>query len=562
MEQILFFILMIGVLIIVHEYGHYLLARMMGVHVIEFAIGVGPKVLKLKGKKRKVGDIELPQTEFTIGALPFGGFVRMLGTDPHEVVPPEIEAVSFNARPVWRRFLIMIAGPAFNILLALVIYFASGLGTGELTSSLMGAVDEGGPASRAGFESGDRIVAIDGEEVNYFWQVTEKLEPKVREVADDQFEGVPTQLTWERRGVRTTETVVPNVFMKENVPDVPALGVTAVGRIGVKVENVRPLVAVTAGSVAEAAGLRNWDQIVAVDGVPVDTMPKAFDALIAAADRPAKLMVLGYEAASVNGFNLGVAGSRVVELPADKDGTRGVFTAECLIYDVVPNSPAAKAGLKQGDRMLSFNGSACTSWDFFQSKIRVAGAAGGALEVKRGNELIKASIAMGEALWPNELKKDATTNFHGIRVLYIDAPVEIIANDHRVSYAWHAMGDGITGAVTSVVSTLGGLFSGRAKLQDSVLGPAGMMQLAGMSVERGWGFFFALMAGFSVSLGIINLLPVPVLDGGQILFLAIEGVRRKPVSMRVRMIATYAGLAFIILLMIIVTRNDIERCIG
>src|SRR6188474_3306267 len=140
---------MIGVLILVHEWGHYLLARMMGVHVIEFAIGIGPKIMKLKGKQRKVGDVDLPPTEFTVGALPFGGFVRMLGTDPHEVVPPEIEAVSFNARPVWRRFLIMIAGPAFNILLALGIYFASGLGESKLASSLMGSVDYSGPASQA-----------------------------------------------------------------------------------------------------------------------------------------------------------------------------------------------------------------------------------------------------------------------------------------------------------------------------------------------------------------------------------------------------------------------------
>src|SRR5262245_7965488 len=132
---------MIGVLILVHEYGHYLLARMMGVHVVEFAIGVGPKLFKFKGKARKVGLTELPPTELTIGVLPFGGFVRMLGTDPHEVVPPEIEAVSFNARPVWRRFLIMIAGPAFNILLALVIYFVGGLGESKLISSLMGSVD-------------------------------------------------------------------------------------------------------------------------------------------------------------------------------------------------------------------------------------------------------------------------------------------------------------------------------------------------------------------------------------------------------------------------------------
>ncbi len=560
---------MIGVLILVHEYGHYLLARAMGVHVVEFAIGVGPKIMKLKGKLRKVGDVELPRTEFTIGALPFGGFVRMLGTDPHEVVPPEIEAVSFNARPVWRRFLIMIAGPAFNILLAVVIYFAAGLGASELPSSLMGSVDYSGPASQAGLRPGDRIVAIDGEEIRYFWEIVEHIEAKVQQGEDtaageESFSGVPFELTWERHGERTTRTVKPIVFMKEKVFGVPALGSDPVGRIGVKQDNVMPLIAVAPGSPAEAAGLRNWDRIVAVDGVAVDQLPLAMDALYRAAGKPVKVAALGYTDAAANGVALGIAGARIVELPvaAPDDGARGIYSAECLVFAVVPGSPAAVAGVLRGDRLLRFEGVECTGWDFFQQRLNVAGAAGGTLEVLRGGETLKMRLAMGEAAWPDELRKDATMPVHGLQVLFLDAPIELIANEDRVTYALHYMSDGISGAVTSVLSTLGALFSGRAKLKDSVMGPGGMAQLAAMSVERGWAWFFALMAGFSVSLGIMNLLPIPILDGGQILFLAIEGVRRKPVSMRVRMIATYAGLAFVILLMIIVTRNDIERCLG
>jgi len=566
-EQVLFFVLMIGVLILVHEWGHYLLARAMGVHVVEFAIGIGPKILKLRGKQRRVGDVELPRTEFTIGALPFGGFVRMLGTDPHEVVPPEIEAVSFNARPVWRRFLIMIAGPAFNILLALVIYFAAGLGASELPSSLMGSVDYKGPASQAGLRPGDRIVAIDGDEIRYFWEIVERIEAKVEEGEDPKsgeatFSGVPFDLTWERHGERTTRTVKPIVFMKEKVSGVPALGVNPVGRIGVKQDNVMPLIAVAAGSPAEAAGLRNWDRIIAVDGVAVDQLPLALDALYRTAGKPVKVTALGYTDAAANGVAMAIASARMVELPADADGSRGIYSAECLVYGVVPGSPAAAAGVMSGDRLLRFEGVECSGWDFFQQRLTVAGSKGGALEVQRGRDVLKMGLAMGEVAWPDELRKDATMPVHGLRVLYLDAPIEYIANEDRIIYAWHYMGEGITGAVTSVVSTLGALFSGQVKLKDSVMGPGGMAQLAAMSVERGWAWFFALMAGFSVSLGIMNLLPIPILDGGQILFLAIEGVRRKPVSMRVRMIATYAGLAFVILLMIIVTRNDIERCIG
>lgn len=573
MEQALFFILMIGVLILVHEWGHYLLARLMGVHVVEFAIGVGPKLLKLKGKARKIGDTELPPTEFTVGALPFGGFVRMLGTDPHEVVEPAIEAASFNARPVWRRFLIMIAGPAFNILLALVIYFASGLGTAELGSSLLGSVDYSGPASQAGVRPGDRIVAIDGEEVRYFWQIQDLVYPKVREDGEEpagsaragetRYAGVPFELTWERHGERLSKTITPAVFMREKVPGVPALGTEPVGRIGVKPDNVLPVVGVVPGSPAERAGLRNWDRILSIDGVAVDQFPVAMDAIWKAADRPVKVVALGYVDAVAAGTSLGVAGLRTVELPASAgDGSRGLYTAECLVSGTVVGSPAALAGVQAGDRLVSFEGVECAGWDFFQQRIVAAGDKGGALVVQRGAELKTVRLAMADATWPDGLRNDATAPVHGLVVSYVDAPIEMIPNDDRFTYALHNMGEGISGAITSVVSTLGGVFSGRAKIKDSFLGPGGMAQLAAMSVERGWTWFFALMAGFSVSLGIINLLPIPILDGGQILFLAIEGVRRKPVSMRVRMIATYAGLAFVILLMIIVTRNDIERCLG
>jgi len=566
-EQVFYFILMIGVLIVVHEYGHYLLARALGVHVVEFALGVGPKVLKFKGKKRHIGTVELPPTEFSVGLLPFGGFVRMLGIDPHEVVPPEIESVSFNARPVWRRFLIMVAGPAFNILLAMVIYFAAGLGEGKLVSSLMGSVDYSGPASLAGLLPGDRIVAIDGEEVRYFWQIVQHVESKVRLDEDPKTgqtlaRGVPLDLTWERHGARITKQVTPVVFMKDKVPGVPTLGSTAVGRIGVKPDHVLPLVAVTPGSIADAAGLHNWDRIVAVDGVAVDQLPVAMDALYKAASRPVKVAVLSYTEAAAAGLEFGVAGAREVELPASADGSRGLFTAECLVHQVVPGSPAAKAGLQPGDRLLSFEGVECSGWDFFRQRLEVAAEKGGTLDFQRGLEVRHAPLAMGRVLWPDELRKDAVMAVHGISVLYVDAPVELIDNDDRLTYAFHRMGEGISSAATSVVSTLGGLFSGRAKLKDSVGGPGFMAQLAAMTVERGWGWFFALMAGFSVSLALVNLLPIPILDGGQILFLAIEGVRRKPVSLRVRMIATYAGLAFVILLMIVVTRYDLERCLG
>ncbi|MBL8786420.1 MAG: site-2 protease family protein [Deltaproteobacteria bacterium] len=573
METVFYALLMIGPLIIVHELGHYLLARWMGVHVVEFAIGVGPKLFTKKGKQTRP---DLPPTEYTIGALPFGGFVKMLGTDPGEEVPPEIEEVSFNARPVWRRFLVMAAGPVFNFALALVIYFAAGLGTSSLDSSLMGAVDYSGPAWQAGFRPGDRIVAIDGEDTRYFWQVVERLEPKVKEVEDpaggpSRWVGAPVELTWERHGERITKTFETRASMEDRVRGVPALGTRAVGKIGVMPVHVLGVIGVEPGSVAEKAGLRDWDRIIAVDGAQVDQLTVALDALWRAADRPVEVSVLSYVDSVAGPVSFGVAQARKVTLPAAPgNGARGLFTSECLVHRVVPGSPADKAGLKSGDHLLRFDGVECAGWEFFAQRILQAGDKGGRLAFARrtapgsanASEILEADVKAITITWPNELKKDATAQVTGIQVLYAGTLPEVVANEDRLSFAWHSMVEGFGGSLTAVVSTLGGLFSGRLAIKDGLGGPVMMGQVAAKTAERGWGYFFFVMAGFSVSLGLINLLPIPILDGGQILFLAIEGIRRRPVSMRTRMIATYAGLAFVVLLMVIVFRYDIERCMG
>ncbi|MFT7578914.1 MAG: regulator of sigma E protease, partial [Myxococcota bacterium] len=165
LEAALYIVLMIGGLIFFHELGHYVLARLMGVHVVEFSIGFGPKLFTIRGKKRHPA---LPPTEFVIGALPIGGYVRMLGAEPGEDIADDIRDVALNFKPVWRRFLIAAAGPAFNLILPFIIFFIFGLLTTEKLPSVIGDVSPGTPAFDAGLRAGDRITGIDGEEVAYW----------------------------------------------------------------------------------------------------------------------------------------------------------------------------------------------------------------------------------------------------------------------------------------------------------------------------------------------------------------------------------------------------------
>ncbi len=537
---------MICGLIVVHELGHFLVARAMGVHVTEFAVGVGPRILTWRGK---AAHPDLPPTEYVLALLPFGGYVKMLGYDPGDEVPPGVEAVSFAHKAVWRRFLIMVAGPAFNLILPFFLFFAVGLGEGRLESSVVGTADPDWPAWKAGIRPGDRIVAIDGEPVAYWWQLRDRIGGRAGEA-------VP--VTVERAGERREVAVTP-VSSLDNV--LPGVLEYRRGRMGVEARATRPLVGVEVGSVAAEAGIASWDRLLAVGDVPVRSIEEALAAVARAPESPVSLTLLGWTPTPLGGLRASLASPRVVTLPP-APGTRGLFSAECLVFEVMPDSPAARLGLAKGDRVLTVGDKPCVAWSFAARHLHTHRTEVVPLTWRRGGETRSGALSHATIPWPTARDQGAERPVHGITVLHERLPPELVDNEDALAYAVHRMFQGTFDAIGGTVAMLGGLLTGRVAVKDGLGGPVLIGQLAAEAGEAGWDKFFALMAGISVSLGVINLLPIPLLDGGQILFLAIEGVRRRPVSVRVRMIATYLGLAFIVALMVIVLRNDIARVWG
>lgn len=545
---VIFIVLMIGGLIAIHELGHFLLARWMGVHVTEFAIGVGPRIFAWKGRQKRP---DLPPTEYVLGLLPFGGYVKMLGYDPSESVEPALASVSFPHKAVWRRFLIMAAGPAFNLILPFILFFIVGLGQGQLLGNGVGAVDPDWPAWQAGLRPGDRIVAIDGAPIQYFWQVQTALEDRANE---------PVPLTYERLGERHDVVVTPVTSVDKVVPGVIE---SSKGRIGVGPTQALPLIGVASGSIAQQAGLTDWDRIVAVDGQRMDVLPLALAAIERGADRPVELKVLSFDPRTMHGLQVGVAKAKTVTLPPSPESPdRGIFSAECLVHDVITGSPAAVLGLRKGDRITQLDDRQCVSWRFAALYLDTHREDTVKLRWLRDGAPMSGGLTHAKMKWPNDLDQTAERLVHGIKVQRLEQEPELVDNDDRFGYAVHRMVRGTFDAIGGTVAMLGALFTGQVSVKDGLGGPVMIGQLAAKAGEAGWDKFLALMAGISVSLGLINLLPIPLLDGGQILFLAIEGIRRKPVSVRVRMIATYLGLAFIIVLMVIVLRNDIARVWG
>lgn len=344
------FLVVLGILIFFHEVGHFLIARLFGVGVEKFSLGFGPRLV---GKK-------IGLTDYRLSLIPLGGYVKMVGEEPDEPLDPALVPLSFTHKHVFKRMLIVFAGPAFNVLLAVLIFFALGWASGLLVlKPTVGTVKEGSPAEAAGVRPGDRVVAVDGEAVESWEKMAEKITAS---------RGRPIEITVARPEGEVRLRAVPELIASKNI-----LGET------------------------------------------------------------------------VSRYAIGI-------------GTAG----------------------ETATRELGF--------------------------------------------------------------------LEALAESLRQTY----------NVVELMVVILIKLFSGDISV-DTVGGPIMIAQMAGDQAKAGLGSLFQFIAVISVNLAVINLLPIPVLDGGHLLFFLIEAIKGRPVNIKVREIAQQVGMVLLIMLMILVFYNDITR---
>lgn len=547
---VLYPVLLLGGLIFFHEWGHYLLARWNGIHVETFSIGFGPKLFGWKGKPRD----GMPPTEYVVAALPLGGYVKMLGHDPGDDVPDQMRAGAFGSKTVWQRFTVVAAGPAFNLILPFIIIFFASLFQGKAQSASLGGVNVGGPAWEAGLRPGDVLVGFDDTDVEYWWQVSDYIGTRP---------DTPMKVRWTRQGIEMSATMTPDTIERVVVAK---LNVTKTqGQTGITPNYARPTVHVTPESAAAKAGLRSRDVVLSCNDAPIQRFDNLLAALQQNADGPAVLKVLRYQDRAAAGATLGIATTATVTLPAAEaaDSARGILSAEMVIGQVVSGSVAERIGLRVGDRLLTLNGKPLNNWLFFRGALRQDLDADLKFTVhweRAGETMSSAGFQLTEVPAPHKLKKDNTRLTIGLESAAEYAAPPLVENNSRLSFALHESWTVSVEQIWVTFKAIGALFSGDLGTDD-MGGPVMIGQMAAQTSEQGWGYFFQLMAFLSINLGLINLLPIPVLDGGQIMFLAIETARRKPVSLRTRQIATYAGMAFIAVLTVIVFKNDIERLI-
>jgi regulator of sigma E protease len=614
LSTLLYFVLMLVPLVLVHEFGHYIVARWMGVRVLSFSIGFG----------RVLWSWQRNGTEYAIRLLPLGGYVRMLGDDPQASAeePGPAGPDAFTSKPVWRRTLIVAAGPVFNFLLAAVLLFGGALAFDrEVMSTRLGTVLPDGPAYKAGLRPGDRLTRIEGAPVASFEEIQRAVRARPDKLLHVEAERDGRVLKFEVTTARQRLVTAPELGLVESV-----------GMIGVRPDTPEAVVAVQPDSPAWRAGLRSGDRVVAVEAVQARNWFDVEAALRAAIGKrqagvtlqvrrltarpPVAKAELGraleqpQEVASST-LQLDLAG--VADLPSV-----GVAMADRVIGVVEAGTPMAEAGrgaAQAGDEVLTVDQQPVAG--FLRLTERIAGpyedarvspalrgVHGPALVAKlqaavakpwtlrlrhavRAEERTRlAAVVAGQpavtaleqavardpkALERGWLDYDLSLQlkvmldrnerpellFGAWPALGFEAP-EMVPNAHLWQHAARRTSRGLYESVRNTVLAVGGLFSGQVPMSE-LGGPIRIAQIAKQTADHGMVQFLLTMVLLSVNLGVLNLLPIPLVDGGRLLFLAVEGIKRSPVTLRTQQIAAYLGVAMLGLLLVVVMKNDLQR---
>lgn len=446
LHTVIWFLVAIGILVVVHEFGHYLAARWAGVKVLRFSVGFGKPLLS-----RRLGP---DQTEWTLSALPFGGYVKML--DEREGAVPAAEAHrAFNRATVWRRIGIVVAGPAANFLLAILFYWVLLMQGLPALKPIIGEPPVDTPAARAGLVAGDEIVRVDGVDTPSFTDL---------------------RLTLLRAGVAGDPIRI------------------------------------------ELADGRSAE----LEPVPMDTENLERDTL-----RP-----------------LGIVRFDPAIAP--------------VIGSVLPDGAAARAGFRPGDRLVAADGTPIASWQAWVELIRAH--PGKTMRI----ELVRDGRASTLEVTP------ASVDEAGTRIGKIGAGPKIdesvlagLTTEVRygpVEALWR-------GAVKTwdmsvfTLEMMGRMLLGQVSWKN-LSGPLTIADYAGQSATLGWISFVGFLALVSVSLGVLNLLPIPLLDGGHLMYYVAEVLTGRPVSERTMEIGARVGMMLLLLLMSFALFNDLQRLIS
>ncbi len=445
MQSLFYFIIALSLLVVIHEYGHYWVARRCGVKVLKFSVGFGKALWSRTGKNG---------TEFVIAALPLGGYVKMLDSRETEVTDAE-KPHSFDQQSLGKRVAIVSAGPAANLLFAIFAYWLILVMGVPGSKPIIDEVIADSPAALAKLQSGDELIAVNGKKTPTWNSVFQRW------------------LDHAQDGDKVTLTVLSGGVSQDKTLQLPEIGLDAAGQLfkEVGIAPYRPpmpaiLGQIMADGAASEAGLKPGDELLTAD-----------------------------------------------------DQTLADWQSWVALIQASPNKTLQISFLRDGQRR---DAELTPQPD------------------EQGEGRIGAGVALSEQLLPAELQSELRYG-----------PVAAIPEAVLQTWSFSA----------NTVASLWGMIRGSVST-DNLGGPISIAQFAGSSAQQGLISFIGFLAMISISLGILNLLPVPILDGGHLLMYFIEWIKGSPVSETIQMQGQKIGLILLLMLMFFAFANDLARLFG
>ena len=541
--DLLYFALLCSVLIFVHELGHFVCAKIFGVKVLTFSIGFGPKILRIRGR----------ETEYCLGLLPLGGFVKMLEENRQEAILPEDKRRTFESQALYKRIIIVLAGPAMNVLFPVLIYFAVFAGDTRSLPSTVGVVLPGHPAEGKLLE-GDRILEIDGERVTTFAEVHRTVR------------GSPNKelkLTVFRNNAYVDVAITP----EEKIVHKPLDMIEKVGEIGIKPSRPAAVIGVgRADSPAYRAGLRTFDLVTEVRGRPIKTYEDLDNVL---RDNRGETVPVTYlrpvrfaralgAMADMGVYESGVAALTPETGHGDLFARTGMEPADLYVADVREGSAEWSADLRPGDRLTEVDRVEVRTWSMFTDKLFEAPEKPHKISWLRGGQPKSGTIQLRREDWVDEYGERRPRFLLRASNWAPVVPEPMVDNPSSLKTAFFLAVEETYDVVQLIVVGIARIAQGRVSL-STLGGPITIYDVVGEEARKGVSYFVWAMGVISINLGLINLLPIPLLDGGHLLFFAFEAVLRKPLPLRVREIASLVGLLFLLCFMGVAFKNDVER---
>lgn len=540
---VVYIVILIGVLVFIHEFGHYLAARLFNVKVLSFSIGFGPKLFKF-GRG---------ETSWEVRLLPLGGYVMMFGSDFEEVTDksdPDFER-AYNNKKIWQKAIINLAGPLFNLIFPIPILFACYTATvTEDMPANVGQVLDNSPAVGL-LQPGDVIVDIDGTPTKYWTQM--------RDIVSDN-PGKTMAFTVLRDGQEQTFDMTIDETVLRDAMDVMT---ETVGRIGITPDMAPPVIGVTSPqSPAGLGGLKTFDEITVINGQNIHSYIDIEHAIAHQNGDTLKVSVLRPVLLDVPYGSVSVLTPIELEIKGKFDSAKsfGIASDNMFLSEIDDDSPAARAGLRPGDQILAMDGESVNIFRSFLDKLRQSWDQPHQLTVQRNGEIFNTNIQLEKLTITGEFQEEVPVIYAGIyhRSRYVMPDTLPKTMAERIGFAAEKSVETTWKASTMLVVYVGRMFQGRVSTK-SLGGPIMIGHMASKAGDNGLIAFLQMMAVISINLGILNLLPIPLFDGGKLAILGVEAVKRGPLSMKTRQIIAYVGLVLVALLIMLAFKNDLER---